>query len=265
MNPAAPIPVSVIVMTKNEADNIGPCLTALEDLARSLSSTRAARTRLRLARKHDAQVFTFTWDGRYPKKKQWCLENLPFRHGTCCMSMPTSACVRSSRPRFAMPSRGQGWMVHRTRLRMAGSSPSARNDHVQTCALRGRRGRFVEWDDLDATRMWEVEGHYQPVIDGPTATLSSRFCTMTMTDSTTGSSVTTDIPIGRPSYASMARRGGGETQANGVSSPRPFRAASREAVDRSGSRTIDTSSGGATGVKASSLRSRRRCTNGRST
>ena len=26
------------------------------------------------------EVVEFVWNGRYPKKKQWCLENLPFRH-----------------------------------------------------------------------------------------------------------------------------------------------------------------------------------------
>ena len=33
-----------------------------------------------IARAAGAKVVEFEWNGRYPKKKQWCLENLPFRH-----------------------------------------------------------------------------------------------------------------------------------------------------------------------------------------
>ena len=37
-----------------------------------------------------------------------------------------------------------------------------------------RRAQYVERDDLDVENMWEVEGHYQPRIDGPIGTLQAR-------------------------------------------------------------------------------------------
>jgi hypothetical protein len=46
--------------------------------------------------------------------------------------------------------------------------------HVRKLILFDRtRGRFEERDDLEAENMWEVEGHYQPRIDGPVAMLQS--------------------------------------------------------------------------------------------
>jgi diguanylate cyclase (GGDEF)-like protein len=33
-----------------------------------------------LAELEDAQVMPFTWSGRYPKKRQWCLDNLSLKH-----------------------------------------------------------------------------------------------------------------------------------------------------------------------------------------
>jgi hypothetical protein len=36
------------------------------------------------------------------------------------------------------------------------------------------RSRFVDYDDLAASNMWEVEGHYQPKVDGPTGVLRAR-------------------------------------------------------------------------------------------
>ena len=37
-----------------------------------------------------------------------------------------------------------------------------------------RRARYVERDDLDVENMWEVEGHYQPRIDGQVGSLQAR-------------------------------------------------------------------------------------------
>ena len=73
------IPVSVIVMTKNEEANIRACLAPMARFAEifvvdsnSVDGTAAIATEM------GARVVRFTWNGRYPKKKQWCLENLPF-------------------------------------------------------------------------------------------------------------------------------------------------------------------------------------------
>ena len=37
-----------------------------------------------------------------------------------------------------------------------------------------RRARYVPIDDLDVEHMWEVEGHYQPTVDGRVGTLRGR-------------------------------------------------------------------------------------------
>lgn len=171
------IPVSVIVMTKNEADNIAPCIEALREFdeifvvdSDSDDATPA------LAAAHGAQLVTFRWNGAYPKKKQWCLEHLPFRHRHVLyvdaderMVANLAAEIRLAveRPDVA------GWFiglhyVWMGRILRHGTT-------MYKLALFDRHcARFVEWADLDAKRMWEVEGHYQPVIDGPTATLTSR-------------------------------------------------------------------------------------------
>lgn len=39
--------------------------------------------------------------------------------------------------------------------------------------LNRRRCRFAPCPDLDIAAMWEVEGHYQPVVDGPVGRLRS--------------------------------------------------------------------------------------------
>lgn len=164
-------------MTKNEGDNIGSCLVALSDFAEIFvvdsSSEDATPT---IAREHGANVVPFAWNGRYPKKKQWCLDNLPFRYRHV---LYVDADERM-RPELANEIRASvaqadcaGWFIGLDYVWMGRVLHHGAT--VYKLALFERsRGRFADWDDLDASRMWEVEGHYQPVLDGPTGTLSSR-------------------------------------------------------------------------------------------
>jgi glycosyltransferase involved in cell wall biosynthesis len=75
------IPVSVLVPVKNEIANIRDCLRSVEfadevvvvDSA-SIDGTIAA------AEQAGARVVQFAWDGKFPRKKNWALEHIPWRH-----------------------------------------------------------------------------------------------------------------------------------------------------------------------------------------
>lgn len=75
------VPVSVIVPVKNEAENLKRCLPALawadEVFVVDSQSTDATAE---VAEQHNAQVVQFHFNGTYPKKKNWALENLPLRN-----------------------------------------------------------------------------------------------------------------------------------------------------------------------------------------
>ena len=73
--------VSVIVPVKNEAENLRRCLPALAwaDEVFVVDSQSTDET-ARVAREHGATVVQFHFNGTYPKKKNWALENLPFRN-----------------------------------------------------------------------------------------------------------------------------------------------------------------------------------------
>jgi glycosyltransferase involved in cell wall biosynthesis len=73
--------VSVIIPVKNEAENLRRCLPALswaEEVfvvdSQSTDDTAAA------AAEHGATVVQFHFNGTYPKKKNWALDNVPFRN-----------------------------------------------------------------------------------------------------------------------------------------------------------------------------------------
>jgi len=74
-------PVSVIVPTRNEEENIRPCLNSVAwaDEVFVVDSNSRDRT-ADMAREMGAQVVPFTYDGGWPKKKNWALRNLPIRN-----------------------------------------------------------------------------------------------------------------------------------------------------------------------------------------
>jgi glycosyltransferase involved in cell wall biosynthesis len=74
-------PLSVIVPVKNEAENLRRCLRALTwaDEVFVVDSQSSDGTE-HVALEFGATVIQFHFNGIYPKKKNWALENLPFRN-----------------------------------------------------------------------------------------------------------------------------------------------------------------------------------------
>jgi len=75
------VPVSVIVPIKNEAANLPRCLASVkwadEILVVDSASTDGS---IAIAQQHGAKVVQFEFNGTWPKKKNWALENLQFRN-----------------------------------------------------------------------------------------------------------------------------------------------------------------------------------------
>ncbi|WP_353859249.1 glycosyltransferase family 2 protein [Azospirillum formosense] len=164
------IPVSVVVMTRNEAVNLPHCLPALERFAeRFVVDSGSTDGTPDIAAAAGARVVPFQWDGRHPKKKQWCLDRLPFRQDWVLFvdadERLGGALVEEIAALMAAGPRHAGYFIdgrpvflgHRLRFG-AGNRKLALFDR--------RRARFPHVPDLDVATMWEVEGHYQPVIAG---------------------------------------------------------------------------------------------------
>ncbi len=82
MNSKLPkLPVSVLIPARNEEANLPACL---ESVARAgevfVVDSQSSDRSIEIAERHGAKVVQFQFDGRWPKKKNWSLENLPFRH-----------------------------------------------------------------------------------------------------------------------------------------------------------------------------------------
>jgi glycosyltransferase involved in cell wall biosynthesis len=75
------IPVSVIIPAKNEEANLSACLASLQCadevfVVDSQSTDKSAE----IVKNYGANLVQFYFNGRWPKKKNWSLENLQFRN-----------------------------------------------------------------------------------------------------------------------------------------------------------------------------------------
>src|SRR5690606_18106359 len=110
------IPLTVIVTTKNEEKKIGRCLASLSAFAKVIvvDSHSIDRT-CPIAREHGVQVVSFRWDGKYPKKRQWCLETLALSYDWVFWvdadEVVTPALVKEIREIFAKKPAHAGYFV----------------------------------------------------------------------------------------------------------------------------------------------------------
>jgi glycosyltransferase involved in cell wall biosynthesis len=173
------LPVSAVVLTRNEELNLPRCLRSLAGLgeifvvdSHSEDGTRA------VAHAHGAQLVDFDWNGRYPKKKQWCLDNVPFRFDWVLYLDADEELTPELRDEIAALFAGGGpdHAGYFVRFDDVFLGRRLRYGHRMTklVLLDRRRSRFDPYPDLDATTMWEVEGHYQPTVDGSTGVLRAR-------------------------------------------------------------------------------------------
>src|SRR6266496_2197264 len=75
------VPLSVLITVKNEAASLRDCLASVsfadEIVVVDSASTDGTQE---IATAAGARVVQFSWNGKFPRKKNWALENFPWRH-----------------------------------------------------------------------------------------------------------------------------------------------------------------------------------------
>lgn len=75
------LPISVLIPVRNEAANLRACLASVawsDDVV--VVDSGSTDGTAELARAAGARVVDFKWDGRFPKKKNWALAHVPWKH-----------------------------------------------------------------------------------------------------------------------------------------------------------------------------------------
>jgi len=157
------IPLSVIVMTRNEESRLPRCLAALHPFAEIFVVDSASTDgTAEVARSFGATLVPFHWNGQYPKKKQWCLDKLPFRHDWVLYVDADEIVTPELCAEIAgLDFRCSGYFI-RGRMVWQGKILHHGLANNKLALLNRHCWGFPVVDDLDLPGMGEIEGHYQP-------------------------------------------------------------------------------------------------------
>ena len=171
------IPVSILIPIRNEAGNLPRCLASVawagEIIVVDSQSTDGSQ---KIADDLGARVVQFAFSGIWPKKKNWALENLPFKHAWVFILdadevLPPSAAEEFRRIVTAPEPALAGYWINR-RFRFMGRW--LRHAYYPNWNLRlfqHRLGRYEKLTDTD-TQSGDNEVHEHVVVQGATGHLA---------------------------------------------------------------------------------------------
>ena len=171
------VPVSIIVPIRNEAENLPRCLSSVAwadeiFVVDSNSSDGSAE----IAKRLGASVVQFEFNGTWPKKKNWALENLPFRNEWIFILDADEALPAEAREEFASVIAGGGdtvgYWINRHFVFLGRRLKHAYYPNWNLRLFRHLLGRYEKLTDA-ATNSGDNEVHEHVVVNGPTGRLQS--------------------------------------------------------------------------------------------
>jgi glycosyltransferase involved in cell wall biosynthesis len=171
----ARVPVSVVVPIKNEAANLPRCLGSVQWATEILVvDSQSTDGSIQIAEKHGAKVVQFHFNGTWPKKKNWALENLPFRNEWVFILdadevLPPEAAEEFAR---AIANAGEiaGYWINRRFMFLGRWLRHAYYPNWNLRLFRHQLGRF-EQITAAPTDSGDNEVHEHVIVRGPTARL----------------------------------------------------------------------------------------------
>lgn len=169
-------PISILIPTRNEAANLPACLESCrfadEIVVVDSASTDGTQ---QIAQDFGATVVDFQWNGQLPKKKNWALANVPWRHEWVLIvdadERVTPALANELQRVAAAPDR-DGYYVNRCFwfldgwLRHCGYYPS-----WNLRFFRHRLGRYEQLAGVADTGSGDNEVHEHVILPGSTGRL----------------------------------------------------------------------------------------------
>jgi glycosyltransferase involved in cell wall biosynthesis len=169
------VPISVLIPIKNEASNLPRCLAGVrwadEIFVVDSQSTDGS---IAIAEQNDAQVVQFQFDGTWPKKKNWALENLPFRNEWVFILDADEVLPPEAEQEFAQaiakPGDLAGYWINRRFMFMGKWLRYSYYPNWNLRLFRHSLGRYEKLTDAD-TQSGDNEVHEHVIVNGPTGRL----------------------------------------------------------------------------------------------
>ena len=180
------VPVSVLIPIKNEAANLPRCLQSVswadEIVVVDSQSTDGSGA---IAQEHGATVVQFQFNGVWPKKKNWALENVSFRNDWVFILdadevLPAEA-EREFADAIAQAGPIAGYWINRRFMFMGRWLRHAYYPNWNLRLFRHSLGRYEKLTD-SPTDSGDNEVHEHVIVNGPTAKVAVRDGSLRVSD-----------------------------------------------------------------------------------
>lgn len=171
------LPISVIVAARNEARNLPHCLESLRHVGEVyVIDSQSTDGTAEIARSFGAQIVQFHYQGGWPKKRQWAMENLPFSYDWIFLVDADESLTPELAEEIRTIVRNPGVNGCYVSLRMHFLGRELRHCGATFCKLslfrRGKGAFECRLKDQD-TSMADMEVHEHVVVEGATAHLKN--------------------------------------------------------------------------------------------
>ncbi|MBD3379242.1 MAG: glycosyltransferase [Candidatus Omnitrophica bacterium] len=172
------VPISILIMTKNEEKNIRQCLESVKwaDEIFIVDSQSEDRT-LDIAGEYTDKIYQFEWNGKFPKKKNWSIKNMSFSHEWVLMLdadeiVPESlgAEIRS----ILENDQGCSGFVARFNYYFLGKLIRYGDPVRKVVFFKHKKASYEELDDSALEDRADVEVHEHQIINGKVGFLKTR-------------------------------------------------------------------------------------------
>ncbi len=167
----------MLVPIRNEAGNLPRCLNSVSWADEIfVVDSQSTDNSIRIAEEHGAKVVQFEFNGSWPKKKNWALENLPFRHQWVLILdadevLPSEAGAEIA---GAIEKAGEiaGYWINRRFFFLGRWLKHSYYPNWNLRLFRHSLGRYEKLTEAE-TNSGDNEVHEHVVVKGPTARLRS--------------------------------------------------------------------------------------------
>ncbi|MBC8166521.1 MAG: glycosyltransferase family 2 protein [Bryobacteraceae bacterium] len=173
-----PVPISVLIPIKNEATNLSRCLRSVAWADQIfIVDSQSTDGSPEIAREYAAEVVQFQFKSPWPKKKNWALEHLPFRHEWVFILdadevMPPGAEQEFRAVLTNAESSLTGYWINRRFMFMGRWLKHAYYPNWNLRLFKHRLGRYEQLTDAD-TASGDNEVHEHVLVQGETGFLRS--------------------------------------------------------------------------------------------
>lgn len=168
------LPITVLILTKNEELAIAECLDSVKNFSQVIViDSNSTDLTIEIVKSFKRDFVFFTWNGKYPKKKQWSLQlNNILNDWVLFLDADERVTAELNEELFRIFNSEQNFLKNISafeislQYRFMGRILKYGHKVRKIALINRQKCDFPVFDDLQVKNMWEVEGHYQPTYQG---------------------------------------------------------------------------------------------------